>query len=130
MRKLCPFCRHRCWAWADVCAGCGREFADPGHAQYLAAFHETWFEWIAALVRGRDVVYEPPPNRTGAGKAGVVLRGWRAYDEPNQLGRVRVSGEIWRAKSRWREDRFEEGDEIRVTGRDGLMLIVEQVHPR
>lgn len=61
----------------------------------------------------------PPVSRTAAldGASGVVLESF-----VEGQGWVRVQGETWRARS---AELLQPGDPVRVTGRDGLVLLVQ-----
>lgn len=57
---------------------------------------------------------------------GVAFDGF----ENSLIGRVRVRGELWRARHvAESEPRPRRGDQVRILARDGLMLLVEQLPP-
>lgn len=83
------------WDLVIVLIGAGIEISQSGF----------WFWWThrAKPVVGAEAMI---------GRRGVVVHG----------GWVRVQGELWKSRG---ADRAREGDSVRVTGIDGLTLIVE-----
>lgn len=74
--------------------------------------------WRAYDWRGTRSAYPPE------GSEGVVLR------RLSPKGIVRVRGELWNARLADGADETDEGRRVRVTGRDGMTLIVEPAAER
>ena len=72
--------------------------------------------WLALKARSRPIV-------SGAEEK-IGARG-TALENFSENGRVRVHGEEWQART---PRAVKKGQKLHVTGRDGLMLIVEPDH--
>lgn len=70
--------------------------------------------WRAYDSRGWTALAYPIP-----GAEGVALR------RVNPTGAVRIGGELWNAELAAGARAIEEGETVRVTGRDGMTLLVE-----
>ena len=81
----------------------------------LAEAAETFF-WIRVLRRR--------PVTVGAEALIGVMARVIAPCQP--IGEIRVQGEIWRARC---DEGADVGQQVRVRGRDGLILVVEQPRP-
>lgn len=103
----------------------------------LAIGARSWVglpDWAAAGIIAlwviKDVVLYPfvriayQPG-SGGGAASMVGARGTAQEALRPLGYVRISAELWRAELRTGAPPVERGDRIRVTGVDGLTLVVE-----
>jgi membrane protein implicated in regulation of membrane protease activity len=68
------------------------------------------------------IAYQPG---SGGGAAGMVGARGTAQEALQPSGYVRISAELWRAELRSGASPVDPGDRIRVTGVDGLTLVVE-----
>ncbi|MDJ0926839.1 MAG: NfeD family protein [Gammaproteobacteria bacterium] len=80
-----------------------------------------WFEAVAptrVTVGPGERVHVSAPVRDRA----RVVSGFAADD----AGKVRVRGEVWRARClSWQGQQLSPGQEVRITGRDGLTLLID-----
>ena len=104
---------------------------------WLLAAGFGWPRWAAWMIFGlwvaKDVALYPLSWRS------YDSRGWTALAYPvegaegiamrrlNPAGIVRIGGELWNAELAARGRSVEDGEAVRVTGRDGMTLVVESL---
>lgn len=107
--------------WVLVAVGAWIAWDAFGVDGFLAAgVVAAWLAKDVFLFPFLRVAYAPRDDRGPGG-----LRGARAVvvDELAPMGRVRIGGELWRARLRG-EGRVEEGNAVRVEELDGLTVVV------
>ena len=94
------------------------------------------FELVALVIDARRPSKRYEEEDPVLGKTAIICGRFSAADDANLCtGRVEINGTIWMAETVNDGRHIEIGDRYRVTGRDGLRLIVEAEcsptdHPR
>lgn len=107
----------------------GSAFLFRGEAWWTPAVHPLlalvasaltgWFVWFATVkvleARGEHLAHDPQALLGSLGEAKTAI---------HEEGSVQVAGELWSARS---EHSIPNGAQVRVVGREGLILLVESV---
>jgi len=80
------------------------------------------FIWIKPIIDKKGKVVEPTNADRLIGQEGVVIKD---IDPIDGKGQVKVMGQIWSAKS---DAEISEGNKVKVTGLEGVKLVVEVIN--
>ncbi|MBR2523810.1 MAG: NfeD family protein [Clostridiales bacterium] len=79
------------------------------------------FIWIRPIIDRKGKKVEPTNADRTIGQEGIVIK---AIDPIDGKGQVKVIGQVWSAKA---DGDIEEGARVKVTGLEGVKLVVEKV---